>query len=143
MSYIILQYASVILIYGILPIINKYILAHIKIESFMVIAGFFGLISASLFSFLRKNKIMLDIEKMNKHKHVYFLIFTQSFILSIIVKYNYLGLLNVEPAYKVTSVISCYPLITALLGYLFLHEHVSIKHLVGVVFIMAGVYILS
>ena len=71
MSYIILQYASVILIYGILPIINKYILAHIKIESFMVIAGFFGLISASLFSFLRKNKIMLDIEKMNKHNHLF------------------------------------------------------------------------
>lgn len=143
MTYLIIQYLSVILIYGISPIINKYILAHIKIESFMVIAGFVGLTAAIIFSFIRKNNIMLDIEKMNKHKHVYLLIFLTSFILSIIVNYNYLGLLNVEPAYRVTSVTSCYPLITALLGYLFLSEKVSIKHLTGVFFIMTGVCMLA
>lgn len=143
MTYLILQYLSVILIYGISPIINKYILAHIKIESFMVIAGFVGLTAAIIFSFIRKNNILIDIEKMNKHKHVYLLIFLTSFILSIIVNYNYLGLLNVEPAYKVTSVTSCYPLITAILGYLFLSEQVSIKHLTGVFFIMTGVCMLA
>ena len=143
MTYLILQYLSVILIYGISPIINKYILAHIKIESFMVIAGFVGLTAAIIFSFIQKNNILIDIEKMNKHKHVYLLIFLTSFILSIIVNYNYLGLLNIEPAYRVTSVTSCYPLITAILGYLFLSEHVSIKHLTGVFFIMTGVCMLS
>lgn len=143
MTYLILQYLSVILIYGISPIINKYVLEHIKPESFMVIGGFVGLISAIIFSFIRKNKLILDIANMNKHKHVYLLIFLSSFILSIIVNYNYLELLNVEPAYRVTSVTSCYPLITAILGYLFLSEHVSIKHLTGVFFIMTGVCMLS
>ena len=143
MTYLILQYLSVILIYGISPIINKYVLAHIKPESFMVIGGVVGLISAIIFSFVRKNKLILDIANMNKHKHVYLLIFLSSFILSIIVNYNYLGLLNVEPAYKVTSVTSCYPLITAILGYLFLSEQVSIKHLTGVFFIMTGVCMLA
>ena len=143
MTYLILQYLSVILIYGISPIINKYVLEHIKPESFMVIGGFVGLISAIIFSFIRKNKLILDIANMNKHKHVYLLIFLSSFILSIIVNYNYLGLLNIEPAYRVTSVTSCYPLITAILGYLFLSEHVSIKHLTGVFFIMTGVCMLS
>ena len=99
--------------------------------------------SAILFSFVRKNNIIMDIAKMNKHKHVYLLIFLSSFILSIIVNYNYLALLNVEPAYRVTSISSCYPMITAILGYLFLSEHVSIKHLIGVFLIMAGVYMLS
>lgn len=143
MTYLILQYLSVILIYGISPIINKYVLAQIKAESFMVIGGFVGLMSAILFSFVRKNNIIMDIAKMNKHKHVYLLIFLSSFILSIIVNYNYLALLNVEPAYRVTSITSCYPMITAILGYLFLSEHVSIKHLIGVFLIMAGVYMLS
>ena len=143
MTYPIFQYLSVILIYGISPIINKYVLAHIKSESFMVIGGFVGLMSAILFSFVRKNNIIMDIAKMNKHKHVYLLIFLSSFILSIIVNYNYLALLNVEPAYRVTSISSCYPMITAILGYLFLSEHVSIKHLIGVFLIMAGVYMLS
>ena len=109
----------------------------------MVIGGFIGLLSAIIFSFLRNNKIMLDIEKMNKNQHVYLLIFLTSFILSIIVNYNYLALLNVEPAYRVTSITSCYPLITAVLGYLFLSEKVSIKHVFGVLLIMSGVYMLS
>jgi|LakMenEpi03Aug12_release.lakeMendotaPanAssembly.Ray.scaffolds.fasta_scaffold883314_2 drug/metabolite transporter (DMT)-like permease len=143
MTYLILQYLSVILIYGISPIINKYVLAHIKPESFMVIGGVVSVISAIIFSFIRKNKLILDIANMNKHKHVYLLIFLSSFILSIIVNYNYLELLNVEPAYRVTSVTSCYPLITAILGYLFLSEQVSIKHLTGVFFIMTGVCMLS
>lgn len=143
MTYLILQYLSVILIYGISPIINKYVLAHIKPESFMVIGGFVGLMSAIIFSFVRKNKLIMDIANMNKHKHVYLLIFLSSFILSIIVNYNYLELLNVEPAYRVTSVTSCYPLITAILGYLFLSEQVSFKHFLGVVLIIAGVYMLS
>ncbi len=143
MTYLILQYLSVILIYGVSPIINKYVLAHIKSESFMVIGGFVGLMSAILFSFVRKNNIIMDIAKMNKHKHVYLLIFLSSFILSIIVNYNYLELLNIEPAYRVTSITSFYPLITAILGYLFLSEQVSMKHLLGVVLIIAGVYMLS
>ena len=143
MTYLILQYLSVILIYGVSPIINKYILAHIKSESFMVIGGFVGLMSAILFSFVRKNNIIMDIAKMNKHKHVYLLIFLSSFILSIIVNYNYLELLNIEPAYRVTSITSLYPLITAILGYLFLSEQVSMKHLFGVVLIIAGVCMLS
>jgi drug/metabolite transporter (DMT)-like permease len=117
--------------------------AHIKSESFMVIGGFVGLMSATLFSFIRKNNIIMDIAKMNKHKHVYLLIFLSSFILSIIVNYNYLELLNIEPAYRVTSITSLYPLISAILGYLFLSEQVSMKHLFGVLLIIAGVCMLS
>jgi drug/metabolite transporter (DMT)-like permease len=109
----------------------------------MVIGGFVGLMSAILFSFVRKNNIIMDIAKMNKHKHVYLLIFLSSFILSIIVNYNYLELLNIEPAYRVTSITSLYPLITAILGYLFLSEQVSMKHLFGVLLIIAGVCMLS
>ena len=140
MTQTLFQYTLIIFIFATSPIINKHIIKYIKTESYLVFVYLAGLLSVSIFLFLRNTNIIDDIHKLNQNKHLYVLLFYSAISVSIIANYTYLNLLKHEPAYKVASITSCYPILTALIGYLFLHEHVTARHFAGVILIVAGIY---
>jgi drug/metabolite transporter (DMT)-like permease len=140
MTQTLFQYMLIIFIFATSPIINKHILKYINTDSYLVFIYLAGLFAVSIFLFLRKTNLFDDIHKLNQNKHLYFLLFYSAISVSIIANYAYLSLLKHEPAYKVASITSCYPILTALVGYLFLNEHVTAKHFAGVLLIVAGMY---
>jgi drug/metabolite transporter (DMT)-like permease len=79
---------------------------------------------------------------MNKNPKLYIWLLLTAF-LGLIATHFYLDLLKDSPAFLVTALLSAYPLVTAIAGYLFLNEVITRQQLIGMVVIIAGVMILN
>jgi drug/metabolite transporter (DMT)-like permease len=64
-------------------------------------------------------------------------------LLGLIATHFYLDLLKDSSAFLLTAVLSAYPLVTAVVGYLFLNEVITRKQLIGMLVIIVGVMILN
>jgi drug/metabolite transporter (DMT)-like permease len=64
-------------------------------------------------------------------------------LLGLVSTHFYLDLLKDSSAFLLTAVLSAYPLVTAVIGYLFLNEVITRKQLIGMLVIVAGVMILN
>ena len=121
----------------------KYIVPYISAESIILIAGIFYTILALLYiPFSARSTLMKDLQVMNKNKSLYGWL-AGTAILSLISTYVYLNILKDSSAFLVTAWLSVYPIITALVGYLFLNEAVSFTQLIGIIIIVIGVMILN
>lgn len=138
-----IEYVIVLLLFGIRPILYKYILPYIQVESLLLISGLFYVLLVSIYILFMSpsSKIMNDIRLMNKQKGLYFILLCTA-LMGLIGTYFYLYLLKDSPAFLVTSLIATYPLITTIAGYIFLNEVASFTQLIGVITIIAGVGIL-
>ena len=136
--------AIVALIFGSTPIINQYILKHIEVESFISILAVFYFVMVLLYAALtNRSDLYLDIERLNNNVHLYPLIILSAASTLIVASYFYSKLIKNNKAYLVTAIISSYPAITALLGYLLLNETISAKRFVGIFMCITGVFLLS
>ena len=136
--------AIVALIFGYTPIINQYILKHIEVESFISILAVFYFIMVLLYVALtNRNDLYLDIGILNKNIHLYPLIIISAVSTLIVASYFYSKLIKNNKAYLVTAIISSYPAITALLGYLLLNETISVKRFIGIFMCITGVFMLT
>jgi drug/metabolite transporter (DMT)-like permease len=136
--------AIVALIFGSTPIINQYILKHIEVESFISILAVFYFTMVLLYVTLtNRNGLYLDIGILNKNIHLYPLIILSAASTLIVASYFYSKLIKNNKAYLVTAIISSYPAITALLGYLLLNETISAKRFMGIFMCITGVFMLS
>ena len=138
-----IEYVIVLLLFGIRPILYKYILPYIQVESLLLISALFYVLLVSIYILFMSpsSKIMNDIRLMNKQKGLYFILLCTA-LMGLIGTYFYLYLLKDSPAFLVTSLIATYPLITTIAGYIFLNEVASFTQLIGVITIIAGVGIL-
>jgi drug/metabolite transporter (DMT)-like permease len=64
-------------------------------------------------------------------------------LLGLIATHFYLDLLKDSSAFLLTAVLSAYPSVTAVVGYLFLNEVITRKQFIGMLVIIAGVMILN
>ena len=121
----------------------KYIVPYISAESIILIAGIFYAILALLYiPFSACSNVMKDLQVMNKNKILYGWLLGTA-MLSLISTYFYLNILKDSSSFLVTAWLSVYPIITALVGYLFLNEAVSFTQLIGIIVIVIGVMILN
>jgi len=88
------------------------------------------------------SNVMKDLQVMNKNKILYGWLLGTA-MLSLISTYFYLNILKDSSSFLVTAWLSVYPIITALVGYLFLNEAVSFTQLIGIIVIVIGVMILN
>jgi len=137
------KYILIFLIYGTRPVLYKYIVPYINVESMILISGVFYLILAIFYVYLTKpTKLIQDIRIMNKNPNLYLWLWLIS-LLGLIATHFYLDLLKDSSAFLLTAVLSSYPLVTAATGYLFLNEVITRKQLIGVIVIIVGVMILN
>ena len=137
------QYILIFLIFGTRPVLYKYIVPYIQVESMILISGVFYLILAIFYLYFTKpTKLIQDIRTMNKTPSLYFALWFTS-LLGLIATHFYLDLLKDSSAFLLTAVLSAYPLVTAATGYLFLNEVITRKQLVGMLVIISGVMILN
>ena len=138
-----LQYILIFLIYGTRPVLYKYIVPYIQVESMILISGVFYLILAIFYVyFTNPTKLIQDIRTMNKIPSLHVALWLSA-LLGLIATHFYLDLLKDSSAFLLTAVLSAYPLVTAATGYLFLNEVITRKQLIGMLVIIAGVMILN
>lgn len=137
------KYILIFLIYGTRPILYKYIVPYIQVESMILISGMFYFILAIFYVYLTKpSKLMHDVRIMNKTPSLYAWLWLTA-LLGLIATHFYLDLLKDSSAFLLTAVLSAYPLVTAAAGYLFLNEVITRKQFVGMLVIIIGVMILN
>ncbi len=138
-----LQYILIFLIYGTRPVLYKYIVPYIQVESMILISGVFYLILAIFYVYFTKpTKLIQDIRLMNKTPSLHIALWFSA-LLGLIATHFYLDLLKDSSAFLLTAVLSAYPIVTAVAGYLFLNEVITLKQFVGMLVIIAGVMILK
>ena len=138
-----LQYILIFLIYGTRPVLYKYIVPYIQVESMILISGVFYLIIAVFYVYFTKpTKLIQDIRTMNKTPSLHLALWSTA-LLGLIATHFYLDLLKDSTAFLLTAVLSAYPLVTAAVGYLFLNEVITRKQLIGMLVIIVGVVILN
>lgn len=137
------KYILIFLIYGTRPVLYKYIVPYIHIESMILISGVFYLILAIFYVYFTKpTKLIQDIRIMNKTPSLHLALWSTA-LLGLIATHFYLDLLKDSSAVLLTAVLSAYPLVTAAAAYLFLNEVITRQQLIGMVVIIAGVMILN
>ena len=138
-----LQYILIFLIFGTRPVLYKYIVPYIQVESMILISGLFYLILAIFYVYFTKpTKLIQDIRTMNKTPSLHVALWSTA-LLGLIATHFYLDLLKDSTAFLLTAILSAYPLVTAAAGYLFLNEVITRKQLIGMLVIILGVVILN
>ena len=137
------KYILIFLIYGTRPILYKYIVPYVNVESMILISGMFYFILAIFYVYFTKpNKLMHDVRIMNKTPSLYVWLWLTA-LLGLLATHFYLDLLKDSSAFLLTALLSSYPLVTAATGYLFLNEVITGKQFVGMIVIIFGVMILN
>ena len=137
------KYILIFLIYGTRPVLYKYILPYIHVESMILISGVFYLILAIFYVYFTKpTKLIQDIRIMNKTPSLHVALWFTA-LLGLIATHFYLDLLKDSSVVLLTAVLSAYPLVTAAAAYLFLNEVITRKQFIGMLVIVAGVMILN
>ena len=138
-----LQYILIFLIYGTRPILYKYIVPYINVESIILISGMFYLMLAVFYIYITKpTKLMHDVRIMNKNPQLYIWL-CLSALFGLVATHFYLDILKDSSAVLITALFSAYPLVTATAGYLFLNEVITRKQFIGMVIIIAGVILMN
>ena len=137
------KYILIFLIFGTRPVLYKYIVPYIQVESMILISGVFYLILAIFYVYFTKpTKLIQDIRTMNKIPSLHVALWFTA-LLGLIATHFYLDLLKDSSAFLLTAILSAYPLVTAAVGYLFLNEVITRKQLIGMLVIIVGVVILN
>ena len=139
-----LESLIVVLIFGSVPIVNKYILRHIQVESFIVFSSvvYFGFVLMYV-TIMGHEKVYSDFVTLTEKTHLFPLILISAVCSFIVASYLYNQLLKNNKAYTVAAITSVYPAIAVILGYLVLNETITLSHIIGVFMCIFGVFMLS
>ena len=133
-----------LLLFAISPVVNKYLLQFISVKSLVLLTGMAYILTSSLLLFLfYDNEIEKDILHLFKNGKYLWLILLILPLMHIITHYFYFSLIRDYKTYFVTALVASYPLLTALFGYLVLNETISLIHVIGILFIVTGVSLLT
>lgn len=135
---------SIACLFGLRPIINKHLLKIIDTTSLIVFSGIINFIFILLYLlFIEKDKIIQDYNKISNDKMAISLLIFITFTIFFVIDYLAFELLKKHKAYLIEAIIAIYPLITVVLGVWFLDENVSYAHVLGIIFIITGIIILT
>ena len=131
-------------IFGLTPILEKYILKSITIETMMILSGlFYGAFMAIYVFCCHGPHFMTDIRTMINQPSLFILIAISAFMVLIVANFLYLSVLRDHQASIVTAITAAYPFFTVVAGFLLFHEMISITHFIGILLITSGVFALN
>lgn len=131
-------------IFGVCPLIEKHILKYIEIESFLILCAFLFFILALLYTILvHQPKLIKDLDNLNKHTHIYGYILLFVILFYVLAGYIYLNMLHQHRMTHVTSIVATFPIITAIIAFLFLDEDINAMQMIGAMVAVTGVAILE
>lgn len=140
-----LQCLLVALIFGVVPVIHKYLLSSIQVESLLVVSGIVYFAAIVLYAlFANQNEALAtDFRIMLENPRVAALVVVSAFLILIVANYLYLCVLQNNKTHLVTAVVASYPLVTAVVSYMFLNEVITAPHALGILAIVGGVFLVN
>lgn len=132
----------VAILLGIYPIIIKFALNHISPPTFMLGFGICYFIFEIIYSTIHYKILKKDFSTLMNKKFIFGIFILSGFIVSSINFLHY-DLIKKYKVYYITSILSIYPVITALISYLFLKEYISLYAFIGVILIVCGIIIIN
>ena len=131
-------------IFGICPIIEKYILNYINIETFITLCAFFFFIIVCIYTlFSNKTNLQNDLVIMNQHHHIYALILIFVLLFYVAAHFIYLHVLQKHKPTHVTMVIATFPFITAFIAFLFFDEDINLIQLLSICVAIVAIFYLE
>jgi len=135
---------TVACIFGICPLIEKYILSYINIESFITICATFFFIIVIIYTLFSNNtNLRNDLVIMNQHHHIYALILIFVLLFYFAAHYIYLHVLHKHKPTHVTMIIATFPIITAIIAFLFLDEDITFLQMISACIALVAIYYLE
>lgn len=138
------EYAVVLFLLGVVPVIEKVILRTVRADTYIVIAVLFA--AALCLAYLgtrHRRAVAEDISVLNANPTVYLLVAACAIAVFIVGNYAHLSLIRANNAYMVAAMVSCHPVITAVIGYAVFGEKVSACHMLGIIMIVSGATVLT
>ena len=127
-------------LYGVTPTISKYVLKDINIVSFILCESVGVFFFTILFCFYHYDEFIKDIHLIT-YKSLYS-IGLVSFLLCVANVLFYFVLEGHE-SFIVSAIVACSPVVALLISWVLLEENVSLPHILGVIFITAGIICIS
>lgn len=121
--------------------IHKYLLKTFSPYTMLVVGSGFYLACLFVFAIVYWPKIKIDIPKISWK--LLSLVLVSSIICGFIANLVYYFVLSKNQSYVVSSIISCAPLFTLLLAWMFLRENVTVLSVIAVGLIVLGVALLA
>jgi len=142
---LLVYYILVNLIWGIGPIINKYMMKNMDIITLMLINSVIYLLAVIAFAIIHRKIVIKDYNNMKNIKNYKVLLFILViFSLSLtLANYGYLFAINSSNTALATILTSLYPIITLIIGYRFLKEKITKLELVGFLLILCGIILIN
>lgn len=135
-------YALIIsFLWGVSTVIHKNVLSRTNPLLVMGIGAFSYMICMILLLFYNSDKIYKDFKKLSQND---FLIISGTSILTgFLANIIYYYILKDHSSYIVAALVNSSPVFTFLISYLFINEKITLYSLLGLVFIIIGILLLS
>ena len=128
-------------IFGLVPILEKYILKSIHVETMMILSGILYGLAAILFgAFFWKDSLIDDVAKMTPL--LWFLVSVAAVLVLIVANYIYLSVIRDHTTAIVTAITASYPLFTVVAGLLLFGEMITWSQFAGVLLVIGGIFLL-
>ena len=129
------------LLWAITPLIQKFVLLTLPVETFMILSSLLGAIVTVLVIMTFKGKVVTKSLRRVKAIHIV-LILIMTCLGVIISRYLYFALLQQYDSYLVTSLTSLSPLFVTVFAMVLFKEQVTVKAALGVLLTCVGVILL-
>ena len=127
-------------IWGLIPIIDKFVLISVDPKIFILMFATLFFFCTLIFTFLNRNSILLHIKTVNKHNLM--LTFCSS-LLAFVALLVYLFLLKDNDSHLVSAIAYSAPMFTLILAMLILKERPTLISIAGILLIIMGVWCIA
>ena len=129
-------------LWGISPVIFKYLLGDVDMKVIMVLTAVIYTLCTALYTIPSWRDIYRSIIKIN-HVHMFWIVVNAALLTFVANLLFLIALKNNSKSYVITSIAFSAPLFSLLIAYLFLNQQITYHNLIGVVLIVTGIFVLS
>jgi drug/metabolite transporter (DMT)-like permease len=134
---------------GCMPIFVKLILANIHVSTFMMILSFMTFLFSMGLAIFFSNHVQQDIGTIIQHITTTNIKKNTAVLCGMMAVFAFLShvifysLLRNNVTFIVASIVACYPILTFLLSYIWLHEKVNSRQILAFFLILSGVLLFT
>lgn len=129
-------------LWGVGPVLQKYILNSINPKTLLLFNGLAYMICLFFYSVYHRGELYQDVTK-NMNLRLFLIIMLSGTIVGFFANLLYFYVLHKKDSYIINALVCSSPLFTLIIAYLFLKEKVQLSGFIGVMCIIIGVVLIA